>query len=141
MSLFGVADDAGPLRLLDDRRHRTLRSVARTVLGSALDFDADIATSFDGYLANEPADVISDLQDALTWLELGPVFYEHRWTIFSDLSANDREAHFRSWMESDDQTRRMVATALRKFVNLVCYDNPSTWARIQYPGPATGLRT
>jgi hypothetical protein len=43
-------------------------------------------------------------------------------------------------MESDDLTRRMVATAFRKFINLVHYDDPSAWGLIHYPGPATGLR-
>ena len=140
-SLFGLAPNAGPLAVLSDREHRTVRNVTTAILGQdALRSRLAIANAFDAFLADEPANVVSDLKTALTFIELGPLLYERRWAIFSDLSQTDREVHYRSWMESDDLTRRMVATAFRKFVNLVYYDNPSAWPRIHYPGPATGLR-
>lgn len=141
LSLFSVAPDAGPLAVLNDREHRTLRNLTTAVLGhAALRKREVIANAFDAFLADEPPHVVSDLRTALTYIELGPVLYERRWAIFSDLSQTDRETHLRAWMESDDLTRRMVATAFRKFINLVYYDDPSAWAAIHYPGPATGLR-
>ncbi|MCB9592571.1 MAG: hypothetical protein H6719_07555 [Sandaracinaceae bacterium] len=140
-SLIGLAPSAGPLRILSDREHRTLRNLVTTICGPiAMRERHDVADAFDGWLADEPANIVSDLQGALLWMELGPALYDHRWESFSGLDQAAREAHFRSWMESDDLVRRQVATAFRKFVNLVFHDTPSTWARIHYPGPATGLR-
>ena len=141
LSLFGLAPDAGELAVLSDREHRTLRNLATTILGpSRVRMREGLADAFDGFLADEPENVVSDLKNALTWIELGPVLYDGRWAIFTDLSQTEREAHLRSWMESDDLTRRMVATAFRKFVNLVAHDDPALWDDIGYPGPATGLR-
>ncbi len=141
LSLLGVARDAGPLRVLTDAEHRTLRSLVTTICGPEADEQREsVADAFDAFLADEPPNIISDLKSALTWIELGPVIYDRRWASFSDLSQARREDHFTSWMESDDLTRRKVATAFRKFVNLVTYDTPDVWPRIAYPGPVTGLR-
>ncbi len=141
LSLFGIAPSAGSTRVLSDREHRTLRNLSTTILGSERFRMRDsIADAFDGFLADEPDNVVSDLKSALTWIELGPVLYDSRWAIFSDLSQTEREASFQAWMESDDLTRRMVATAFRKFINLVAHDDPALWGDINYPGPATGLR-
>ena len=141
LSLIGLAPRVEGLRILSDREHRTLRNLVTTICGPAAQRErSDIAGAFDDWLADEPANIISDLKNALTWVELGPVLYETRWASFSDLRQDDREAHFRTWMEADDLTRRQVATAFRKFINLVCYDDPRAWGRIHYPGPATGLR-
>jgi hypothetical protein len=141
LSLFGIAPAAGDLRVLSNREHRTLRNLSTTILGPyRIRMRESIADAFDGFLADEPENIVSDLKNALTFMELGPVLFDHRWAIFSDLSQTEREAHLRSWMESDDLTRRMVATAFRKFINLVAHDDPILWAEIHYPGPATGLR-
>ncbi|MCA9604863.1 MAG: hypothetical protein KC619_04690 [Myxococcales bacterium] len=141
LSLFGIAPNAGALRVLNDREHRTLRNLVTTICGPMAQRERrSIADAFDDWLADEPANVIEDLKNALTWLELGPVIYDGRWTSFSDLGHGRRETHFFSWMVSDDLMRRQVATAFRKFVSLVCYDTPASWPRIHYPGPATGLR-
>jgi hypothetical protein len=141
LALFGIAPDAGRLAVLSDREHRTLASLVPTILGAARrPLAGAVAAAFDGFLADSPPDLRSDLRSALLWLELGPLLYDGRRTIFSDLTQAERETHFRGWMESDDLTRRMVATGLRKFVNLVAYDDPSVWQEIHYPGPATGPR-
>ncbi|MBX3268946.1 MAG: hypothetical protein KF729_01725 [Sandaracinaceae bacterium] len=141
LSLFGVAPARRGLRVLSDREHRTLRNLVTTIAGPVAMREREaIADAFDGFLAGEPPDVVSDLSSALVWLELGPVLYDRRWASFSDLEQAAREAHFGQWMRSEDLVRRQVATAFRKFVNLVFYDTPASWARIRYPGPATGLR-
>lgn len=141
LSLFGVAPGAGDLRVLSDREHRTLRNLSTTILGPGrIRMRESIADSFDGFLADEPDNIVSDLRNALTWIELGPVLYDGRWAIFTDLTQTEREEHLRSWMGSDDLTRRMVATAFRQFINLVAHDDPRLWGQIHYPGPATGLR-
>jgi len=140
-SLFGLAPYAGPLEVLTDLEHRTVTNLVTTICGTEAERERrGVAGAFDAFLADEPANIVSDLKNALTWLELGPVLYDRRWQTFSGLSQSDREAHFLSWMESDELLRRKVATAFRKFVNLVTYDNPDVWRRIAYPGPATGLR-
>ena len=141
LSLFGVAPARRGLRVLSDREHRTLRNLVTTIVGPAAMREREaIASAFDAFLADEPPKIVSDLSSALVWLELGPVLYERRWSSFSDLDQAAREAHFEAWMRSEDLLRRQVATAFRKFVNLVFYDTPGSWARIRYPGPATGLR-
>lgn len=141
LSLFGLAPNAGELAVLSDREHRTLRNLSTTILGPhRIGMRESIADAFDGFLADEPENIVGDLRDALTYIELGPVLYDGRWAIFTDLTQAEREVHFLSWMESDELTRRMVATAFRKFINLVAHDDPVLWPEIHYPGPVTGLR-
>ena len=141
LSLFGLAPNAGPLRVLSDREHRTLRNLVTTICGPMAQRERrSIADAFDRWLADEPPNVIEDLKNAITWLELGPVLYDGRWTSFSDLSHGARVRHFFSWMVSDDLMRHQGPTAFRKVVNLVCYGTPASWPRIHSPGPVRGGR-
>ncbi|HHH29977.1 MAG TPA: hypothetical protein ENK57_16755 [Polyangiaceae bacterium] len=141
LSYFRLAPRVRGLRALSDAQHQTLRGLVTTICGPAAERErTHVADAFDAFLADEPPHIRSDLTAALTWIELGPGLYDRRWRSFSELTQREREVHFESWMHSDDPTRRKVATAFRKFVNLVCYDMVGTWGRIHYPGPVTGLR-
>ena len=95
----------------------------------------DLARTFDAYLADEPPWNIEDLKRALFLLELGPILFDRRLTTFSNLEPAERLAHFSSWSVSPTELRRVVANAFRRFLLLVFYDQPSSWAQIGYDGP------
>lgn len=132
-ALRGSAPQVDGLRILTAHEHRTLKALAEVVVPDAAPLE--LARAFDGFLADEPPWNVDDLKRALFLLELGPVFFDLRWTTFSNLPAADREAHFRSWAVSGTELRRVVASAFRRFLMLVAYDQPSRWAAIGYEGP------
>ena len=143
--LRGSAPSVDGLFALDDHEYQTLTRLAEAIFPTDEVFEANVehtelARAFDEFLAGEPEQNVRDLKRALTLLELGPLIYERRFTTFSQLSRDEREAHFRAWMTSDDLTRRMVSVAFRKFLNLVFYDREEIWTHIGYPGPSLGAR-
>lgn len=138
--------------MLADHEHRTLTALVEALFGAVIPRTAgegpsiDVASlelprAFDEFLAGEPEKNVSDLHDAITFLELSPFLSEPRVaTPFSRLSVGERRTVFRGLMTSDELLRRQVALAFRKFFNLVFYDREETWAHIHYPGPALGRR-
>ena len=141
VGLRGAAPSIAGLRTLSAHEHRTLLHIARAQLPSGGAFAAgadelDIAKSFDAFLADEGPENQSDLKTALALVEYGPVLFAGSLTTFSHLDDAAREAHWRSWVESDVLLRRQVATAFRKFVLLVGFDRPEVWPAIGYAGPS-----
>lgn len=132
-ALRGSAPAVDGLRILTAHEHRTMKALTEVVVPGAAQLE--LARTFDGFLADEPPWNVDDLKRALFLLELGPVFFDLRLTTFSNLSLPDREAHFRSWAVSGTELRRVVASAFRRFLLLVFYDQPSSWAGIGYEGP------
>lgn len=138
--LRGTAPGVEGLRILTAHEYRTLARLAEAVLPDGEVFPAgasaiDLARAFDGFLADEPEWNVADLKRALLLLELGPVVFERRLATFSNLSAPERAAHFERWSTSDSHTRRQVASAFRRFVFLVFYDQPGVWPHLGYDGP------
>ncbi len=141
LGLRGCAPDVDGLAQLGDQGYRTLMSLAAVHIprGGAFDVgadDFDLARVFDRFLANEPDENISALKNALTLLEFGPVVFDRRAATFSNLDEAERLAHWQSWMQSDRALQRTVATAFRRFLSLVFYDQPAVWPHIGYPGPS-----
>ncbi len=141
LSLRGCAPDVSGLTVLGAHQYRTLANLARVSLPAGGPFaagadDFDLARLFDGYLADEPAANAEALSLALHWIEFGPVVHDGRAKTFSNLPAAEQLAHWESWAVADDVERRMVSIALRKFLNLVFYDQPEVWPHLGYPGPS-----
>lgn len=139
--LRGGAPDVLGLSVLEPYEHRTLVAIVEVLFppGSFDGVDVralELPRLFDTFLEGEPAQNVSDLRDGLTFLELGPLLYERRAVRFSSLPQREREAHFVSWMTSDDLVRRKVARAFRSFFDLVLYDHETIWPFLGYPGPA-----
>lgn len=140
LALRGHAPAVSGLACLSDHEYRTLARLAQALFPQGGAFstgaeDIDLARSFDSFLADEPVYNVRDLRRALTWLEFGPILYDHRATTFSHLGEAERLAHFEAWASSDDLLRRQVALAFRKFMSLVFYDTPGVWEGIGYDGP------
>lgn len=138
--LRGAAPRVEGLRILTAHEYRTLARLAEAVLPDQEVFPTgasavDLARAFDGFLADEPEWNVSDLKRALFLLELGPVVFERRLATFSNLPAPERAAHFERWSTSQSETRRQVASAFRRFVFLVFYDQPGVWPHLGYDGP------
>lgn len=140
LALRGVAPDVEGLRILSAQEHRTVAMLARAVFpaGGAFRFsaaDVDLARAFDRFLADEPPWNQRDLKSAILLLEYGPVVFERRLVTFSHLTDAERLRHFERWCTSDSELRRQVATAFRRFLTLVFYDQPGAWPGIGYDGP------
>jgi hypothetical protein len=139
-ALRGRAAKVAGLRVLSDHQHRTLAALARALFPEGGAFpagakDAELAGAFDGFLADEPEWTQSEVKQALFLLEYGPVFFEGRLRTFSNLSDEERLAHFERWATSGSLLRRQVALGFRKFLALVFYDRPEAWEGIGYDGP------
>lgn len=137
----GSAPEVDGLRILSDHQFRTLSAIARTEIPRGGPFehgadDADLARAFDAFLADEPDSVQSDLANALLLVEFGPLIFDRKLKTFSNLSDDERRAHWQAWRESPTLLRRQVALAFHKFLCLVFYDDPRAWPAIGYPGPS-----
>ena len=143
----GSAPHVEGLHVLADHEHRTLSALVEALFGARgeggpIDVAAlDLPRAFDDFLVGEPDKNVSDLHDAITFLEISPFLSEPRLaTPFSRLAVEERRAVFRGLMTSEELLRRQVALAFRKFFNLVFYDREELWSHIHYPGPALGRR-
>lgn len=144
-ALRGRAVAVGGLRSLTDHEYRTLRALTSALFprGGAFALGAEdlqLERAFDDFLADEPEWNRADLKRALFLLEYGPVLFEARLRTFSNLSPDERLAHFQRWAESGSLIRRQVALAFRKFLCLVFYDQPGAWPGIGYGGPSLGAQ-
>ncbi len=141
LTLRGCAPRIDGLKQLSNQGYRTMASIARTQLpvGGAFAYgadDADLARGFDLYLVDEHPEVIRDLSMALHLVEFGPLIYDHALVTFSNLDAEAQQVHWQSWLYTEDDTRRQIAVALKKFLMLVFFDLPEVWESIGYPGPS-----
>lgn len=139
--LRGSAPSVDGLRVLDAHEYRTLQSLVEVVLPKtdAIPVDAapmDLPRAFDDFLANEPKQGVKDLQKALLLIEFGPLLFDKKLSSFSRLEPAERAAHWEQWALSDNLVRRQVSVAMRKFFNLVYFDQPAVWPHIGYPGPS-----
>ena len=141
LALRGHAPTIQGLSVLDAHEYRTLQSLVEVMLPSteAIPIDPasmDLPRAFDAFLANEPKHNVEDLQRALMLIEFGPLLFDKKLTTFSRLEPADRAAHWKAWALSDSLVRRQVSIAMRKFFNLVYFDQESVWPHIGYPGPS-----
>ena len=141
LAMRGSAPAVTGLRILSAQQYRTLSHIAHAQFpaGGPFAVGADelaLAESFDGFLADEGPENRGDLTTALGLVEYGPVLFERRAHTFSNLDEAARLEHWRGWCDSDVLLRRQVATAFRKFILLVSFDNPKVWPSIGYPGPS-----
>ncbi|MBS1152992.1 MAG: D-cysteine desulfhydrase [Myxococcaceae bacterium] len=132
-ALRGSAPGVAGLRILTGHEYRTLSRLAEVVVPGSLPLD--LARAFDHFLADEPPWNIADLKRALFLIEFGPIVFDHRLTTFSNLAPDERLAHFKGWQVASLELRRVVSNAFRRFLLLVFYDQPSSWAQIGYDGP------
>lgn len=141
LALRGRAPAVDGLRILDAHEYRTLQSLVEVMLPrtDAIPIDPasmDLPRTFDAFLAGEPQHNVKDLQKALVLVELGPLVFDGRLTTFSRLPYEERATHWSEWAVSDTLLRRQVSIAMRKFLNLVYFDDPRVWPYIGYPGPS-----
>ena len=140
LALRGRAETVEGLQVLDAHGFRTLKAIAEVHLPAGEIFargaGAELVHAFDAFLVDEPPEVVRDLSRALVLLEYGPVLYDGRLETLSNLSAEDRLIHWQGWMYAEDDLRRQVAVALKKFLTLVFFDQPAVWPHIGYPGPS-----
>lgn len=137
----GCPPDVEGLKVLDDHEHLVLTGLVEVLFPSGGAVKVDVASlelprAFDEFLAGEPEQNVTDLRRAITLVEAGPLVFEGRMTKFSQLSHQERTAHWERWMTSDRLIQRKVAIAFRSFFHLVFYDTEAVWPYIGYPGPS-----
>jgi hypothetical protein len=141
LALRGRAPRVDGLRVLDPHEYRTLQSLVEVMLPKtdAIPINAasmDLPRAFDDFLADEPEHNVKDLRQALVLIEFGPLAFDKKPTTFSRLGVAERTAHWNEWARSDKVLRRQVSIAMRKFFNLVYFDQEQVWPHIGYPGPS-----
>ena len=141
LALRGRAPKVEGLRVLDAHEYRTLQSLVEVMLPSteAIPVDAapmDLPRAFDQFLADEPEHRVKDLQKALVLIEFGPLAFDKKVSTFSRLDLEERSEHWNGWAVSENLLRRQVSVAMRKFFNLVYFDQEQVWPHIGYPGPS-----
>lgn len=139
----GSVEPVSGLRCLSEREYWTVAAAAEAHIprGGAFEAgaaDLDLARIFDGYLADEPAEVQSLLKQAILLVELGPVLFDRRMSTFLNLNLADHETHWAGWASSDNLTRRQVSLGFGKVFTLSFYDSETAWKAIGYPGPPLG---
>ena len=140
LALRGCAPAVQGLRVLSRYQYRVAAALARTIIPAGGPFAIgadrfDLARTLDGYLADAPPQVASDLGTALTLVEYGPLVFDRRLTVFSRLTPAEQAAHFQSWGTSERLLQRQAFIAFRKFFSLVFYDHPEVWPHIGWDGP------
>jgi hypothetical protein len=141
LALRGRPPKVDGLRVLDAHEYRTLRSLVEVVLPKtdAIPIDPasmDLPRKFDVFLSDEPGQSVKDLRKALVLVEFGPLAFDKKLSTFSRLGVAERTAHWNEWALSDNLLRRQVSIAMRKFFNLVYFDQEQVWPYIGYPGPS-----
>jgi len=141
MALRGRAPEVDGLTMLDGHEYKTLQSLVEVMFprieAIPIDVDSmDLPRAFDVFLAGEPEHNVDDLRKALVLIEFGPLVFDRRWTTFSRLPPKERLEHWNAWATSSTLIRRQISLAMRKFFNLVFFDQPEVWPFIGYPGPS-----
>ncbi|MEM9728078.1 MAG: hypothetical protein AAF997_05790 [Myxococcota bacterium] len=141
VALRGRAPWVDGLRVLDAHEYRTVQSLVEVMFPSTEAIPVDVTSmqlprAFDEFLAGEPEHNVKDLKSALFLIEFGPLAFDRRLTTFSRLGLEERLGHWNSWATSSVLLRRQVSIAMRKFFNLVYFDNEAVWPYIGYPGPS-----
>lgn len=140
-AIGGSAPDVVGLRVLGDRNAATMAALARTlfpVAGGVVSAEVQdrLVFDLDHFMQTITPELATQLQLAITYLEAAPVVLDRRLDTFSQLTAPERDAHFRThWERTDDDLRRALGTAFVRLLSLWCYDTPALWARMHYPGP------
>ncbi len=139
--LRGRAPEVNGLRALDAHEYQTLKSLVEIMFPrtDAIPVGAesmDLPRAFDEFLTGEPEHNVNDLKKALVLIEFGPLVFDGRISTFSRLDPEARLAHWEAWATSESLLRRQVSVAMRKFFNLVFFDQEAVWPFIGYPGPS-----
>ena len=77
----------------------------------------------------------------LRLIEYGPFFFELRFSRFTAMEDEEKDASLRGWMESRFEVRRMGFLALRNLAFLGFYSDDKTWPLIGYQGPLLAPRS
>ena len=97
--------------------------------------DTSALDVIDRACAELPAEVTDPLPLALRLFEWWPFLFELRFTRFSRLDAEARDASLEGWMESRFGVRRLAFMALRNLSILGFWSQPEAWPLIGYQGP------
>jgi hypothetical protein len=140
-AIGGSAPQVTGLHALSDRHAKTVRAIADTLFpltGGVVQSDVleRLVFDFDHTVQRMTPDLASQLKLGIMYVELAPVLLDRRMHSFSQLDQAQREQHWRKhWELTDDDLRRAVGGSFRRLMSLLCYDMPSVWPRIHYPGP------
>lgn len=145
IALFrGCAPTPDGLRILDGHQFQTARAMAEAMFpAAAAEEDAPgeaLARALDGWLADEPDWVQSQIGRALLLFEFGPAIFDRGLRPFHVMTTDERRSFLGRCARGEDVLRRKAIVALRRFFALVHYDHPARWPEIGYDGPRSMRR-
>jgi hypothetical protein len=126
---------AARLRVLSPKEYLVLAAACRRQLapderGAPSPDEIGAPLVIDGYLAGLPADLVSDVRALLHLLEHWGV-----WTRFTRMGAATQDEVLAGWESSRLDVRRRGFRALKSLALLGYYDDPRTFAILDYSGP------
>ncbi|MSP62225.1 MAG: hypothetical protein EXR72_18210 [Myxococcales bacterium] len=131
---------AARLRLLSQKEYLILAAICRRMLapdegGAASPDEIEAALVIDGYLAGLPEAITSDVRALLHLVEHTPFLFSLRFARFTRLDAAAQDAVLEGWATSRIDLRRRGFQALKALAMLGYYDDPRTFAILDYTGP------
>ncbi len=138
----GASDPDGPAEgsFFSEDEREVLAAIAERMVetgepGAPALRGTDALGVIDRTCAALPAAVTEQLPLALRLFDWWPFLFELRFRRFRDLSAEERDASLRGWMESRFDLRRLAFFALRNLSLLGYWSQRETWPLIGYRGP------
>lgn len=128
------------LQVLTPQRADILTAIVERMVYSGNDEmpavrDTDAVRTIDQALLQLDADVQSQFGWLLTVFEWGPPVFQLRFTTFTGMAPQARDAYLRDWATSRLETRRLAFRALKNLSLLGYYSQDATWKGIHYDGP------
>ncbi len=135
-----AAEAPGELRVLSARQAEILTAIGARIAAtgepSMPEFgDTPAIATIDRTLLYLPADIRDQFGWALLLFDYGPFVFDLRFSRFTALGPEERDASIRGWAGSRFETRRLVYRAMKNMSFLGYYSQDATWAGIHYGGP------
>ena len=133
------------LRALSAKEYLVMRALCSRLLapdaaGAPTPELLEAALVIDGYLAGLPETLRSDVKALLQLVEHSPPLFALVPGRVSRLEGPAQDAVLRGWQDSHLDLRRQGFQALKGLAMIGYYDDPRTFAVLDYPGPMIGLR-
>ncbi|MSP63723.1 MAG: hypothetical protein EXR72_25935 [Myxococcales bacterium] len=131
---------AARLRVLSHKEYLILAAICRRMLapdegGAVSPDEIEAALVIDGYLAGLPDAISSDVRALLHLVEHTPLLFDLRFSRFTHLDGAAQDAVLDGWATSRIDLRRRGFQALKALAMLGYYDDPRTFAILDYTGP------
>ncbi len=136
----GTATGSKALRVLGPRDAQIMEAIADRITFTGDDAmprfrDTAGLVTIDTALLQLPPDVPQQLHVGLLLFEYGPPLFARRWSRFTSLGDEDKDAYLAGWEQSRYEFRQLAFRAVKNLAMLGYYSQDATWKGIHYSGP------